>query len=292
MSGDGGGWQYHAAFPYSDALRRERKVRVWQSHANARDGRRPVTMASAGLGPRRHQAREAFVQLPTGPPRTPHPTLEARRRTEAATSSHSWQARARTPIWADESNPKVNKAQLAKLGTGPAVWLSHTPPPEPTLPPVNHVEIAEGGPFLQFFLQRPFKEKEVKDSIPQARKADAQRRRVRDQAQLKLETERLNDSLRFLESIGLSPRRPKKPVHDPRLFLTQPDAGDDDDEQELSPGFRLQAELGRYSGGRPSTAGSTASRMLSGSRPGTASSSRPASSRPTSSRPASSKPRA
>ena len=188
----------------------------------------------------------------------------------------------------------MNKAQLAKLGTGPAVWLSHAPPPVPTLPPVNHAEIAEGGPFLQFFLQRPFEEKAVKDSIPQARKADVQRRRARDKEELKVETERLNDSLRFLESIGLSPRRPKPPPNDPRLFLMRQDGDDDDDdEQLLHQGFNLQHNLARHqSGGRPSTAGSsTASRMLS-SRPATASSSRPASSRPASSRPASSKPRA
>ena len=207
-----------------------------------------------------------MTQLPTGPPTTPRPALEAssRRRqnldTAAASSSGStWQERARTPVWRTETNPLVNKAQLAKLGTGPELWLSHDAPPAAMLPPVDHAEIAKEGPFLEFFLQRPFQQKAVNDAIPHARKADAIHRARRDAAQLKLETERLNDSLRFLESIGLSPRRPRRPKNDPLLFLTGSDEDETDDESSRRMSIRGELTKGQ----RPSTAGSARSGLLS-----------------------------
>ena len=275
-------WTYHRAFPYSDASRKERKVSVWQSQAKARDGRRPIHLAtSEGLGPHRDPASEGKYQLPSS---RPQPLPKSPRRGVEAPASSAWINRARTPTWGHETNAMVNRAQLAKLGTGPLLWLSHPPPPPVVRPPVNQHEIAEGGPFLEFFLQRPLSQKKIKDSIPAARNADARERKRRDAAQLRLETERLNDSLRFLESIGISPRKPKPPPAANPLFT---DADDDsDDDVSTGQSSRLELEMTRMGyragSGRPSTAGSLTSRA---SRPG---SSRPASSRAAGSRPASS----
>ena len=223
-------WTYHRAFPYSDSLRKERTVRVWTSHAHRSDHRRPVQTGSIGLGPKAGAANEAFLQLPGGPPSPRRPLRDA---------SSSWTEHASTPVWRKESRPNVNKAQLARLGTGPKIMLAGEPPK--VLPPVNHNEIAKQGPFVEFFLQRPIHRKAVVDSIPSARATDLAARKKLDAAKLRRETERLNDSLRFLESIGLSPRRMKPPAKVDILVANAADEEYEEGEERVAPSSRLAA---------------------------------------------------
>ena len=223
------GWTYHRAFPYSESARRERKVRVWQSHASKCDHRRPVTTASVGLGPKRHQASQPMTQLPTG--QRPRDRLGGE-----VVGGKIWTLAGVLIGLLQSVQEHQCGAQRAISGKQGAVAARHRARKGCRMmrhqQPCFHPSIMPRlprGPFLEFFPQRPFQQKAVNDAIPQARKADAIQRARRDAAQLKLR--RNGRTTRYASWSPLAPSAPSKAAeNDPLLFLTESDEDDTDDE--------------------------------------------------------------
>jgi hypothetical protein len=191
------GWTHHPAFPYSkNALRPNERVQVWRGHANRRDQRRPVT-ATLRSWP---SCSEGEVQLPAGPPRRLRTSGSGNGRGETP----AWRSRVSAPLFADR-RAALNRAR------------GIPDPNAKAASPVTDREMDAGGPYLQFFLQRPMAQQEFERlTMPATRRAMELEQQYVAREALKEEAERINDACNFMTRIGLSPRRPASP---PRQFV-------------------------------------------------------------------------
>ena len=82
------------------------------------------------------------------------------------------------------------------------------------------------------------------NSLPSVRRAQMNKHQRRHAEQLELETKQMNDSLRFLESIGLSPRRAKLGPQPPAYDIGLGD--DDDDDDDILTRSKLRRDLSQF----------------------------------------------
>ena len=214
------GWTGHRAYPYS---RHQPRVTLQARSATKAlkcDGRRPVMSKPPNAWP---PCAEPYLQigtLPTGPPPGRVP-LQGER---VGSPTPLWLARVTGPTWSKDSRPDVNEMRARQARGGN---------PHYERPPASRAQRDDGSlarevegadPFVGFFLQRPLEKKATREKLlPTARLQAEAAFRTRKKVQTREEAASINETMRYMTAIGLSPRQEKAVrVATPEVPATEP----------------------------------------------------------------------